>query len=980
MKKIIASLCVAVLMIGVIGMMPTSAADVQKTMTEQSVADATLVLKHDWHFVVDRTSIGEKEKWYYGFPSKGEKISLPYNHKVSDAATVWYYNEFTPDLNRTGGQRIIATFEGLCYYSKIWINGNYVGENEGAHSRFTFDVTDFIREDQKNLIAMSLFSSQNSTSTINGEDFDQLPVRGAGYQYVQQPVYLSVVPDLAMVDVFVDPRYETGNVDVNIILDNPGTEAVAVDLKADITPSGKNVIVTNGSLSVVAEPGRSTHSFSLHIDNFHSWSPNDPYLYTTTVTAKAEQAAFSDATVVNVGFKDFRIDEDGVFFLNEEQFYVKSIHVTTQSMGPQNTSGCALNVEPMLAQLDFYKASGFNMVRFLGQPGYTELLDHCDRIGLLVYQETGLAWKGDSDGGEELLRREICQTLERDRNHASFAVLGFLNETEDKRIDFEGLNNFHAALKALPLARTYDEDILIFLNSGRWDDDGSVGSASNPGSVTWDACLGDDGVVNEEGKPVVTDRAFMGDVHYYPFMPFDESVRQVYMNYAKHKNGVFVSESGVGSQANIVSNLRIWQQETQGQYQGTDQAMPMIAGLYEVYNQYNMASAYGTPELLLRDTQVHQAQMRGQMFDFIRSNAKISGYSMTMGHDANNRPEGVLENTSDLKDGTYEMLWDGWADTRWCVNFVRYNVYNTDELDVEIYMSDLGKLEHKNYTARFTVTGDEGLVWEKEVDFTPQRDAKGKYVSAVLLLDEVIPLTGLKTGEYRFNADLVGIGISRTRNFWVTDAADLPTLSGTVYTVGFSEKAMRLMQDAGLTCIELDAENIPAGCTVLLGGDNLKNRVLQALYESVKETGTTVVGVNPDSFGNWSYAILPFGGNITQIKMNNYLYHYDMMIFDTPLTDGLQDNCIASSVYYQDVYPSTYFNISQAPDYVFGLAMKLDNGTTGNRNLENGVLGAAYPYGEGYIITHTFLFMDSLGTPVADRMMLNLINFALNNY
>lgn len=136
MKKIISSLCVVVLMLGVFGMIPISAAEPENRVAEQAIPDATIVLKHNWHFVLDRTSIGEKEKWYQGFPSKGEIVSLPYNHNAQDTNTAWYYNEFTPELELSDGQRIIATFEGLNYYSKIWLNGNYVGENEGGAVAF----------------------------------------------------------------------------------------------------------------------------------------------------------------------------------------------------------------------------------------------------------------------------------------------------------------------------------------------------------------------------------------------------------------------------------------------------------------------------------------------------------------------------------------------------------------------------------------------------------------------------------------------------------------------------------------------------------------------------------------------------------------------------------------------------------------------------------------------------------------------------
>lgn len=974
MKKYIAVLLAFVMILGLIPM-TASAEDVAAVTVEQSVPDATMMLKDHWYFVVDKADSGEKEQWYQGFPGKGKEVSLPYNPGLNNVAPLWFYNKFTPDLNATEDQRIIAQFQGLCYYAKIWINGNFVGENEGTSARFSFDVTDYIREDEENMIAIRLYTP-NKNSTMRDVDYDAYPVPHPR-AYIQQPVYLSVAPKIAMDHVYVDTKYETGNVEVNVVLNNPTNETVAVDLAAQITPSGQNVAVANGKTTVEALPGSSSHTLTVQVKDFHAWSPDDPYLYDAKVSAKADTIAYSDSTVIQVGFKDLRIDDDGYFMLNGERFYVKSIHVTNTQNFPVFSSQVGTNMEPFIAMLDFIKASGFNMVRFLANPGMTEMVEYCDKIGLLVYHEIPMAWQEDSQYGEEFIRRDLAQILARDRNHASFAIIGVLNETYDNKTDY--VNNFRAAVGAIDVIRAYDNDILALLSSGRWDNDGTVASASNPGSSTWDAYLGDEGEerTNTEDVGILP----IGDIHNYPRLPLNKSVREEFMGYSTLKRAVFISEGGIGSQANIVAALRTWQQETEGDVSASTVGLSMgqITKLYSIYTQYNMASAYASPELLLRDTQKISADSRGQYFDFVRSNYKINGYSLTMGIDANTTGEGVLEETVDLKDGHYEMLRDGWADTRWCLNIDQYSVYNKDGLGVEIYLSDLGKLEAKEYTARMTVTGINGQVWEKEISVTPARDDKGNFLPSVLAYKDTIPLTDLPAGEYRINIDLVGTGVSRTRTFWVFEESNLPKLSGTVYTMGFKGESLEFLKKSGLNCIELDYTNIPAGCTVLLGGKNMKNRELKALYESVETTGTTLVGVNPAAFGDWSMANMPWGNKIYQVKFDNWLYHNDSLMLDTTLTDGLQDNRIASPMYYQEVYPNTYFNIPVAEEDALALSMFVGNGAhETNTALELGVLAGTYAHGQGKCVIHTFKLLDNLGTPVADRMLINLLSYALN--
>jgi len=86
-----------------------------------------------------------------------------------------------------------------------------------------------------------------------------------------------------------------------------------------------------------------------------------------------------------------------------------------------------------------------------------------------------------------------------------------------------------------------------------------------------------------------------------------------------------------------------------------------------------------------------------------------------------------------------------------------------------------------------------------------------------------------------------------------------------------------------------------------------------------------------------------------------------------------------SPLYYEDVYPGEYFEITTAPYDVFALTMCIgvkDNATEGT--LLKAPVAGAYEWGEGTIILHTFGIMDSIGMPVADRLMLNLVDYALN--
>ena len=103
MKRILTLLLTLVLILGLIPASSVSAA--APTVTEPAlVADAAIVLKENWYTLSDKYNRGEEEKWYHGFPGKGDRVSLPHASSAS-ATSVWYYNKFTPDLNLTDGQQ-----------------------------------------------------------------------------------------------------------------------------------------------------------------------------------------------------------------------------------------------------------------------------------------------------------------------------------------------------------------------------------------------------------------------------------------------------------------------------------------------------------------------------------------------------------------------------------------------------------------------------------------------------------------------------------------------------------------------------------------------------------------------------------------------------------------------------------------------------------------------------------------------------------
>ena len=122
----------------------------------QFVRNNSIDLCGEWDFVFDDEKVGEKNKFYKDFPNESLKIVVPFSYETPNSKifdenhheVVWYRKEvkFTKKEN----ERIIIHFEGADYYTKLWVNGEFVGLNKGGHHRFSYDITNYLKENENN--------------------------------------------------------------------------------------------------------------------------------------------------------------------------------------------------------------------------------------------------------------------------------------------------------------------------------------------------------------------------------------------------------------------------------------------------------------------------------------------------------------------------------------------------------------------------------------------------------------------------------------------------------------------------------------------------------------------------------------------------------------------------------------------------------------------------------------------------------------
>lgn len=934
-------------------------------------AETGMELSTGWRAKCDVRHVGLKEGWEKSVPADAVAATMPYCgfETAPNCSEVWLYNDFVADF--PSGARVFLELGRMQYLSTVWLNGERLGEYRGAYGLFDFDVTGKLRDGGNSLVINVRTATKDFA--IDGRNWAQMPVR-SGHLFVQQTPVLRVRGAAAIVDVATDPDPRTGRLNLSVELD--ATADGPIELTADVRENGKSALICSSRVTVAVKKGRGRYALPLPgpIPNFRRWSPDDPTYYRVTVRAPGEEVT------AKAGFRELRVDGSGYFELNGKRIFLKSAHMCAYLP-------FACNIPVQLPRLQFtllyLKACGFNTVRFLLEPAHPELIDLCDDIGLMVYEEHPMSWLktagADVKLAQRLFRESVTEIVRRDRNHPALAAFGMLNEVESNKGKIPYLD---AARDLLPEARALAPGQLYFYGSGRWDLRGRQASASNPRSLTWDGWMGDEG----PDVPPVTGpfwESSFGDIHYYPRHPFDDGLRR---HFKRKTDGSprakFISESGIGSAVNVVHEYLRYAQDgvcTNAPAGDYELAKRQVAALREGFRKYNLYSIWPTPEAMVQASQEFNSAQRARLTTAIRRCAKVSGYSVTMAQDLGLRGEGLLETSGAFKRGTTDMLEEQMADLRFCVSAARETVYAGEPVKLDVELSDFGVLKTDvDYPIALRIVGPDGIAWEKSVTMRPRLAADNKPVPVVSLFSDKVDTKGWKPGVYRVGAEILEGAHAEcgTMKLTLADPKACASLKGrTVFMLGgVNKNVAEFFRRNGADVREAKTADIPSGATVFVGSAKLADGEIDALVRLAQDGGKVVLLTKAAVVGALGRLPIKEKGKVS--KLNNWLYHADSVLFGSSLTVGTMAPGIFDTAFFAPVWSDDIIDGCAAPDVPGVMSAYIGKGDKpGENDCRLGLQLGAYRAGTGWIVLCTLNVEQGCGTPAADILLRNLTNF-----
>lgn len=335
----------------------------------------------------------------------------------TEGGTAWYRKTFTLDKT-TKGKAVFIQFDGVYMNSDVWINGYHLGNHPNGYTAFIYDLTAFLNPIGKpNTIAVQVKNEGDNSRWYSGSG-------------IYRHVWLSIL----------NPTH-IDNWGVQIVSNNITEQSATVSISTTIKRAPKNnlpyVLTTtlySNTGKLIAANNSDSYGMTKVVQNItvknpNLWSIEAPNLYTAKLVLIQKGKVIDSFTQV-FGIRSIHFDAETGFTLNGKTVKLRGgcIHHDNGALG------AAAIDRAEERKIELLKKNGYNAIRFAHNPYSPQLLDACDRLGILVMNEAFDMWnthKTPDDYAQyfkEWGETDLTSIVLRDFNHPSVIMMSIGNE------------------------------------------------------------------------------------------------------------------------------------------------------------------------------------------------------------------------------------------------------------------------------------------------------------------------------------------------------------------------------------------------------------------------------------------------------------------------------------------------------------------------------------------------------------------------
>ena len=340
------------------------------------------------------------------------------------SGTGWYRKHFTvPAADK--GKFYSIEFDGAMSNSTVWLNGHELGGRPYGYSSFEFDLTPDLKFGADNVVAVRLVPEEASSRWYPGAGiYRNVWLVTTGPVHVAHWGTYVTTPEVTEASATVSVKSE---------IRNRNAQAASARVEtAILDAAGKQVGVLTVGANLAAQ-GSMSITVDIKVAQPRRWDVNQPYLYQAVTTLRSG-AEVLDRYVTPFGIRSIEFNRDKGFLLNGRVLKLKGV-CDHHDLG---ALGAAVNRRATERQLEILKGMGVNALRTSHNPPSPEMLEACDRMGILVMDEAFDMWRipkvrnGYAKYFDQWGERDMRDLVRRDRNHPSVILWSIGNEIPEQ--------------------------------------------------------------------------------------------------------------------------------------------------------------------------------------------------------------------------------------------------------------------------------------------------------------------------------------------------------------------------------------------------------------------------------------------------------------------------------------------------------------------------------------------------------------------
>jgi len=343
----------------------------------------------------------------------------------------WYRKHFSLP-KEDAGKRIFLSIDGAMSYSMVWVNGHFVGGWPYGYSSYQVELTPQLNFGGDNVVAIRLDNPNSSSRWYPGGGiYRNVWLEKTGPVHVTRNGTYLTTPDISA---------NSASVDLKVSVDNASGASADISIGTQVYELGADdkhgdQVVAQASPLAITVPSnmRQVSEIKFNVVNPKLWDLDHPNRY-VAVTTLTQNGKTIDQYETPFGIRTIRFDAQNGFFLNGRHVEVNGVcnHADLGALGT------AINTRALQRQVEIMKEMGANAIRTSHNPPAPELLTLCDKLGMLVMDESFDCWATGKNAHDyhtlfaDWHAKDLRNQVRRDRNHPCVILWSIGNEIPEQ--------------------------------------------------------------------------------------------------------------------------------------------------------------------------------------------------------------------------------------------------------------------------------------------------------------------------------------------------------------------------------------------------------------------------------------------------------------------------------------------------------------------------------------------------------------------